>query len=246
MNASRSTIGERYALDLTECARGATSPREFQAHALVAFRALLNSDRAIYVAAAGEPALTTLDVEEPARRLIEYCEQNFTNYSAEVAAAMTAAQELGGLLDLDFFSIHERSKMAFYAEIVRPQHVDSMIVLIPQWKGRSLGMMRLERSGHPRLHRDQLELALRLLPALEVGIAALSGEPAYGQAPLSKLSQRESEIARHVARGLTTPQIALLLGTSKLTVRNQIGKIFDKAGVSSRSELAAWVARKPR
>jgi len=244
--ASRTTIGEKYALELTECARYSSSPREFQAHALVAFRALTNSDRGIYVAAAGEPALTTLDVEEPARRLIEYCEQNFTNYSAEVAAAMTAAQELGGLLDLDFFSIHERSKMAFYAEIVRPQHVDSMIVLIPQWKGRSLGMMRLERSGHPRLHRDQLELALRLLPALEVGIAALSGEPAYRQAPLSKLSQRESEIARHVARGLTTPQIALLFGTSKLTVRNQIGKIFDKVGVSSRSELAAWVARKPR
>jgi DNA-binding CsgD family transcriptional regulator len=47
-----------------------------------------------------------------------------------------------------------------------------------------------------------------------------------------------------VARGLTTPHIALILGTSPLTVRNQLCRVFDKTRVASRAELATWVAQR--
>jgi DNA-binding CsgD family transcriptional regulator len=59
-----------------------------------------------------------------------------------------------------------------------------------------------------------------------------------------ELSRREAQIAAHVERGLTTTQIALIVGTSPLTVRNRIGHIFDKTGVASRAEEGGDLLRR--
>jgi len=45
-----------------------------------------------------------------------------------------------------------------------------------------------------------------------------------------------------VTRGLTNRQIAAELSISDHTVANHVGNILRKLGMSSRSQLAVWVA----
>lgn len=59
-------------------------------------------------------------------------------------------------------------------------------------------------------------------------------------APL--LTKREEEIVRLVEQSLTNRQIAQTLHLSEHTVRNNLFRIFDKLGVSTRVELALYAA----
>ncbi|MFB7085536.1 response regulator transcription factor, partial [Streptomyces sp. NPDC056296] len=52
-----------------------------------------------------------------------------------------------------------------------------------------------------------------------------------------ELSERELEVSRRVARGLSTSGISEELHLSPHTVRDHIKAIFEKLGVSSRGEL---------
>ena len=73
---------------------------------------------------------------------------------------------------------------------------------------------------------------------LESGFVSLSQfylqfRKAYGLTP------REVEVARRIARGLKTGEIAQELFLSPHTVRDHVKAIFEKVGVSSRGELVA-------
>jgi DNA-binding NarL/FixJ family response regulator len=57
------------------------------------------------------------------------------------------------------------------------------------------------------------------------------------------LTTREEEIVHLVEDGLTNRQIAVRLGLSEHTVRNNLFRIFDKLGVSTRVELALYTVR---
>ncbi len=56
----------------------------------------------------------------------------------------------------------------------------------------------------------------------------------------SLLSPRESDVLKQVARGLTNPEIAGQLNVSENTVRFHLKNIFEKLGVTNRTEAAAW------
>ncbi|MGE3660222.1 MAG: AAA family ATPase [Pseudonocardia sp.] len=64
------------------------------------------------------------------------------------------------------------------------------------------------------------------------------------QAPV--LSRREAEIAELVARGLTNRQIAAGAHISERTVETHVQHILAKLGFGTRSQIAAWVARRTR
>src|ERR1039457_5894397 len=51
------------------------------------------------------------------------------------------------------------------------------------------------------------------------------------------LSARERQVIQHLAGGMTNREIAHALGLSPHTVKNYLFRIFDKLGVSSRTEL---------
>jgi DNA-binding NarL/FixJ family response regulator len=76
------------------------------------------------------------------------------------------------------------------------------------------------------------QVAIVIEPATASEIASIVVE-AY------RLTGREVEVARLVARGLSTNQIASTLFLSCHTVRDHLKAIFQKVGVSSRGELTS-------
>jgi DNA-binding CsgD family transcriptional regulator len=65
------------------------------------------------------------------------------------------------------------------------------------------------------------------------------------QAPMEShlLTPRERQVARLIARGLTNPQIATALVIAPGTVTVHIKHILAKLGMSSRAQVAFWVAQ---
>jgi non-specific serine/threonine protein kinase len=77
--------------------------------------------------------------------------------------------------------------------------------------------------------------ALPLEAALQFALADTRPSPASQQ-----LSQRERDVARCIARGLTNRQIADELVLSERTVDAHCRHIFDKLSVTSRTQVATW------
>jgi DNA-binding NarL/FixJ family response regulator len=55
---------------------------------------------------------------------------------------------------------------------------------------------------------------------------------------ISELSERETEIIRLIARGLSNKEIAGRLSVSEKTVKNHISRIFTKLGITARTQAA--------
>jgi DNA-binding NarL/FixJ family response regulator len=78
------------------------------------------------------------------------------------------------------------------------------------------------------------------------------GEPAEQAAPTSDdtgtslLGNREAEVARLVAQGLSNKQIAERLFISEHTVDSHVRNILNKLGVNSRAQIASWMAASNR
>jgi DNA-binding NarL/FixJ family response regulator len=57
-----------------------------------------------------------------------------------------------------------------------------------------------------------------------------------GDGPMGALSERETEVLVHVARGLSNHQIAIEMHLAEGTVKRHLANIYQKVGVRSRSE----------
>jgi DNA-binding NarL/FixJ family response regulator len=69
------------------------------------------------------------------------------------------------------------------------------------------------------------------------------GRRAVGDAGIDKLSERELEIAKLVAKGRTNKEIGDAMLISTRTVERHLSHIFDKLGVDSRTELSSTIER---
>jgi predicted ATPase/DNA-binding CsgD family transcriptional regulator len=86
-----------------------------------------------------------------------------------------------------------------------------------------------------RLDRDA---AVRLALGGPVDVVAARS----GHAGRGPLSQREQEVARLVADGLTNKEIGARLFISEYTVDSHVRSILNKLGFDSRARIAAWIA----
>lgn len=81
-----------------------------------------------------------------------------------------------------------------------------------------------------------------LLSRLLVGLTQRFGEHAADNpgnpGPLSRLTEREREIARRVARGGSNKEIARELNIAERTVKAHLTVVFEKLGVRDRLQLA--------
>jgi DNA-binding NarL/FixJ family response regulator len=87
------------------------------------------------------------------------------------------------------------------------------------------------------VHRGQVWASSE---ALRVAVEALASSPivrAVNASGMKLLSERELQVVRCIAEGLTNREIAERLKLSQHTIKNYLFRIFDKVGVSSRVEL---------
>ena len=59
----------------------------------------------------------------------------------------------------------------------------------------------------------------------------------------ASLSDTEGEVLRQLAFGLTNKQIAVVMKTNDVTVREHVKHIFRKIGVTDRTQAALWAVR---
>lgn len=93
---------------------------------------------------------------------------------------------------------------------------------VPLWGGQA---------GVPRPARASS------VPASSAAVPVTAQPPVAGSEP--PLTEREAQIARLVASGLSDKEIAQSLGISFTTVRTHIKRAFDKLGVDNRVKLAS-------
>ena len=87
------------------------------------------------------------------------------------------------------------------------------------------------------VHRGQVWASSE---ALRIAVEALASSPtvrAVNANGMKLLSERELQVVRCIAEGLSNREIAARLKLSQHTIKNYLFRIFDKVGVSSRVEL---------
>jgi DNA-binding NarL/FixJ family response regulator len=100
-------------------------------------------------------------------------------------------------------------------------------------KDKLIDAIHAAAAGHSVWTRDELR---RVTGALATPRLAADVEV--------PLTQRESEVLRQLAYGLTNKEIALALHISYETVKEHVQHILRKIGVSDRTQAAVWAVRK--
>lgn len=80
-------------------------------------------------------------------------------------------------------------------------------------------------------------LAMEFLLELVVSSQPLKLQQTRG---MTRLTQRERDIVRHLVDGLTNQQIADRLNLSEHTIRNYLIRVYDKLGMSTRVEVVLY------
>lgn len=92
--------------------------------------------------------------------------------------------------------------------------------------------------------RGQRAIALELMDrAFELAMASDAESDSAKAGPLDGLSDRDRRIAEGAAAGMRNRQIADELGISEGAVKTYLHRVFDRLGVSNRTELALLVTR---
>ena len=99
-------------------------------------------------------------------------------------------------------------------------------------------------------HRTELDAAERIASQLgaashrlvAVDLRSIGGSALTADIEVP-LTQRESEVLKQLALGLTNKEIAQSLGISYETVKEHVQHILRKVGVSDRTQAAVWAVR---
>jgi DNA-binding CsgD family transcriptional regulator len=174
----------------------------------------------------------------------DYC-RGVARYDGELVPLISRTLASGVVHDLSVFSARERDRITFYQDIIRPIGSREFLTGALRVGERVLGFIQLGRGrGASRAFDDRAIGALnRVLPALSLG-EAVRRSPSARESRLPQgfsFTRREDQIIQHARLGHTVADIALALGTSPHTVRNQLAKLYRKLGVSSRAELVGLV-----
>ena len=137
-------------------------------------------------------------------------------------------------------------------EHIRARFPEVQIVALTSFDDESLAQRALEAGAIGYLFKDadedELVSAIRLASkgrgvvapeAVQALVARSNDDESYEV----RLTEREQEILRMVAKGLTNPQIAERLVISVSTVNFHVHNVLDKLGAKTRTEAVSIAAR---
>lgn len=156
------------------------------------------------------------------------CRQVSAAHSSPEATQMT-----------DFLSLRELRNLPIYTEFLRPFPSIAALAL-PTAPNRTRVFQFFRTASKPFTDHEMTTLAL-----MAPHVYDIYREAARRRRPPVRLTHRELDVLRCVARGLTTPQIAEQLVVSPSTVRKHLENTFGKLGVSSRTAAVARVFPDP-
>lgn len=133
----------------------------------------------------------------------------------------------------DFTSVRELMNLPIYTECLSPFKCIAAVAL-PTAPNRTRVFQFMREDPKPFTEHEMTTLRL-MAPHLYT----LYQEAALRRGPRVRLTRRELDVLRCVARGLATPQIAEQLVVSPSTVRKHLENAFGKLGVSSRTAAVA-------
>ncbi len=163
-------------------------------------------------------------------------ESSCADYLTELAADAD-----GDLLPL--FAAHGRA--------LRMRRGDALALISERFEGIGAILYAAEAAAraavrHRRASRDREALAQERRASQLVRRCEGARTPALSLlTPPRALSPREAEVARLVARGLTSREVAGRLSVSVRTVDNQLASIYSKLGIGGRSELGVALFNTP-
>ena len=106
-----------------------------------------------------------------------------------------------------------------------------------------MAQLRRIEMGEPALSPSIALRVLRHFRAAPSAPAPPPAPPTAGPAEV-KLTDREIDVLRLIAKGYRAPEVAPLLGITALTVSSYVRDIYRKLGISSRAEAAMEAARR--
>jgi DNA-binding CsgD family transcriptional regulator len=152
--------------------------------------------------------------------------------------------------DTDVFSLSRRDQVSIYRDFMRPNRQTCFVARYWFMEGQLWGCgLSRSRSTFSDRERGRLDAIFPHLRAAMRAAAWLQGGQRGGGlvsegAPWS-LTRAEERTMSLIVRGLTNNEAAGILGVSPNTVRNTLARVFEKVGVSRRSELAFMVQAAP-
>jgi DNA-binding CsgD family transcriptional regulator len=237
--------------DLLELISACATRAEYEQARLETLERAIGFD-ALYVGAAAPDDLRQEpSVSGVSKRYVATCEANADRYWSDRLTLNAAAARAGGAVcDQAAFSSQTRDRMPFYREVISGLGIRAIALSVLKLRGQVVGCLYLGRTSRGARFGGELEPLERALPALALGERlydlppSLSLPAASSQAGFSPaLTGRERQVLWHVTRGATNAQIAARLGSSPLTVKNQVSAILAKAGVENRTELVYLATR---
>lgn len=214
-----------------------------------------------------ERALVVEDLDEPRRWLAEIIPRALPSVQRVDSAATLAdarvymAEHDYGLALVDWH-LPDGTSEALIAEIATARHGAAVIVatihdddihVFPALRAGATGYILKSQpdavviSQLQRIERDEPALspsiALRLLRHFSAPITP-SQPTSIDASPHIKLTEREADVLRLIAKGYRVPEIAPMLGLTPSTVSSYVRDIYRKLGISSRAEAAMEAIRR--
>jgi DNA-binding CsgD family transcriptional regulator len=182
-------------------------------------------------------------------------EQNYRRYAGELLEEETARKAGRFSAASEALESRRRERLSIFHEFLMPRGLNQAIAGYWVIDGRawSVGLIRSVVAFSDRA----IARLNALLPHLKAALRARSwcahfeacsnarfpSEYPNGGSPGPwGLTLAQEQTMNLVVRGLTNKEVARLLGTSPNTVRNTLVEVFDKVGVTRRTELA-FIAR---